>query len=153
MMRTPREALRWIRRHAIATMTPTRRFQSLVTEVVGGPVRGSWWSHPKGQVIFRLGESLHDSADVLTAKLVDGKITLLHRALWPALARFVMDPIRRRETMARLSPVAKKRLRAVERLGSLQLEKSTLAGSKELELSLLVHSGSVHTEKGSHATV
>jgi hypothetical protein len=44
-------------------------------------------------------------------------------------------------------------LRVVERRGTLRLDQASLPGRKELERSLLVHSGSMHTEKGSHAAV
>jgi len=153
MMRTPLEALRWIRRHGIATMTPTPRFQSLVAEVAGGPVRGSWWGHPKGKVMFRLAESLHDSPESTSAKLVDGKVTFLHRALWPALARVVTDVDWRKSAGYRLSPEAGRLLRVVEKRGTLRLDGAGLKCRKELESTLFVYSGSVHTEKGSHATV
>jgi hypothetical protein len=55
--------------------------------VAGGPIKGSWWGHPKGQEIFRLAEAVEDSGDVLVCKLIEGKVTYVHRRLWPALAR------------------------------------------------------------------
>jgi len=58
------------------------------------------------------------------------------------------------ETAARgLPPDVGRLFRTVETRGSLRLNEDSLPGRKELEQSLLVHSGSVHTEKGSHATV
>ena len=50
-------------------------------------MRGSWWAHPKGHEIFRLSRAIRGSADVLVCRLVDGKITYVHRRLWPALVR------------------------------------------------------------------
>lgn len=120
---------------------------SLVDAVAGGPVKGSWWGHPKGKVIYRLAEALHDSDEVLSLKLVDGKVTFLHRSLWPALARVVTDPEWRKATTRKISRAAGNVLRTVELKGSVS------PGQKELERSLLVHSGSMHTEKGSHTTV
>ena len=149
MIRTESEALEFVRKHGIVTMTASSR-PSLIEAIVGSPVKGSWWAHPKGRLIFKLADAVHDSKDVLSLKLVDGKVTFLHRSLWPALARVVDDEERRR----RLSPSARKLLARVERNGSLKAD--ALISKKDrdaLERSLLVHSGSVHTEKGSHATV
>ena len=60
---------------------------SLVQLIVGEPVRGSWWAHPKGNEILRLARSIRSSSDILVCRLVDGKITYVHRRLWPALVR------------------------------------------------------------------
>jgi hypothetical protein len=55
--------------------------------VAGGPIRGSWWSHPSSHAIFDALNVLADSPDVVRTRLVNGKVTLIHRRLWPALAR------------------------------------------------------------------
>jgi len=133
-------------------MTASAR-PSLVEAIVGGPVKGNWWGHAKGRLIFKLAESLHDSRNVISLKLVEGKVTFLHRSLWPALARVVTDPEWRRSTARGLSPDVGRLFRTVEGRGSLRLDEESIPGRKELERSLLVHSGSMHTEKGSHATV
>jgi len=53
----------------------------------GEPIRGSWWGHPAGHAIFDALNSLTESPDVVRTRLVNGKVTLVHRRLWPALAR------------------------------------------------------------------
>jgi hypothetical protein len=60
---------------------------SLAEAIAGGPIRGSWWGHPKGHDIFHAAEAVSDSAEVLVCKLIDGKITYVHRRLWPALVK------------------------------------------------------------------
>jgi len=55
--------------------------------VAGEPVTGSWWAHPKANEILRLSRSIRGSPDVLVCRLVDGKITYIHRRLWPAVVR------------------------------------------------------------------
>ena len=60
---------------------------SLAEAVAGGPIRGSWWGHPKAHEIFQVAEAVCESPDVLVCKLIDGKITYVHRRLWPALVR------------------------------------------------------------------
>ena len=59
-----------------------------VAELVAGePIRGSWWAHPDSHAIFAAINELADSPDVVRLRLVKGKITLVHRRVWPALAR------------------------------------------------------------------
>jgi hypothetical protein len=59
-----------------------------VAELVAGePIQGSWWSHPKSHTIFAVINDLADSPDVVRMRLLNRRITLVHRRLWPALAR------------------------------------------------------------------
>ncbi|HEV7758531.1 MAG TPA: hypothetical protein VGO78_06065 [Acidimicrobiales bacterium] len=59
-----------------------------VAELVAGePIRGSWWGHPQSHAIFAVVNQLADSPDVVRLRLVKGKVTLVHRRLWPALVR------------------------------------------------------------------
>jgi hypothetical protein len=59
-----------------------------VAEMVAGEqIQGSWWGHPKGHEIYAVINDLADSPDVVRLRLVKGKVTLVHRRLWPALAR------------------------------------------------------------------
>ena len=59
-----------------------------VAELVAGePIKGSWWGHPAGHTVFNTLESLSESPDVIRLRLVNGKVTLVHRRLWPALVR------------------------------------------------------------------
>ena len=152
MISTPRQALEFVRTHGVVTMTASSR-PSLVEAIAGGPVKGSWWGHPKGNVIFRLAEFLHDSPEIISAKLLGGKVTFVHEMLWPALARVVTDRAWRLSVGRGISNEARELMRVVERRGTLRLDQNPMKGRKELENSLLVHGGSMHTEKGSHAAV
>ena len=59
-----------------------------VAELIAGePIRGSWWGHRSGHAIFHELETLSDSPDVVRLRLVNGKVTLVHRRVWPALVR------------------------------------------------------------------
>ena len=59
-----------------------------VAELVAGePITGSWWSHPASHSIFEAINELADSPDVVRLRLVNGKVTLVHRRVWPALVR------------------------------------------------------------------
>jgi hypothetical protein len=59
-----------------------------VAEIVAGePIKGSWWGHPAGHDIFGVLNDLAASPDVVRLRLVRGRVTLVHRRLWPALVR------------------------------------------------------------------
>jgi hypothetical protein len=55
--------------------------------VAGEPIAGSWWGHPAHHQIFDAINRLADSPDVARMRLVNHKVTLVHRRLWPALLR------------------------------------------------------------------
>jgi hypothetical protein len=84
-----KQALAWVEECGIAVESARARVPSLAQIVIGEPVRGSWWAHPKANEILRLSRSIRGSPDVLVCRLVDGKITYIHRRLWPALVRLV----------------------------------------------------------------
>ncbi|HVH66411.1 MAG TPA: hypothetical protein VM716_00940 [Gemmatimonadales bacterium] len=93
---TRRGALAFVRRHGIVLESARGPVPSLAEAVVGGPIRGSWWGHAKGKQIFWLTRALRDSPDVLVCRLVGGKVTFVHRRLWPALVRLARVLGRRR---------------------------------------------------------
>jgi hypothetical protein len=82
-----KQALAWVKKCGTAVESARASVPSLAQAVAGEPVRGSWWAHPKANDIFRLSRSIRSSPDVLVCRLVDGKITYVHRRLWPALVR------------------------------------------------------------------
>ena len=84
---TPRAALAFVRRHGVVLEGARGPVPNLVEAVVGGPIRGSWWGHKKGKEIFWLTRAVRDSPEVLVCRLVAGKVTYVHRRLWPALVR------------------------------------------------------------------
>jgi len=84
---TSRQALAFIREHGVVLEAAQGPVPSLAAVIAGGPIRGSWWSHPKSQEIFAVTRAIRDSEDVLVCRLVRGKITFVHRRLWPALVR------------------------------------------------------------------
>ena len=84
---TSDEAIAFVRDHGVVLQAARGPVPSLAEAIAGGPIRGSWWGHPKGQEIFRLAEAVSDSGDVLVCKLIDGKVTYVHRRLWPALVK------------------------------------------------------------------
>lgn len=84
---SPEEGLAFVQKHGVVLQAARGPVPSLAEAVAGGPIRGSWWGHPKGRQIFRVAEAICESPDVLVCKFVEGKITYIHRRLWPALVR------------------------------------------------------------------
>ena len=118
-----------------------------VTRLVAGVrIKGSWWGHPKGVEIYNLLGDLHDHRDVAFAKLVNGKRTLVHRSLWPALLGAALSG--EAWQTAKLSKAATALLKRVRKAGLLQ---TTGDAARELEARLLAHGTSVHTPTGDHA--
>jgi hypothetical protein len=84
---TPAEALAFVHTYGVVLESGTGPVPSLASVIAGEPIRGSWWSHARSHEIFALTRVVRDCADVLVCRLVDGKITYVHRRLWPALVR------------------------------------------------------------------
>ena len=81
------QALRFIAKHGIVLEAARGPVPSLLEVALGGRPRGSWWEHPCGKEFFWLTRAVRASRDVLVCRLVSGKVTYVHRRLWPALAR------------------------------------------------------------------
>ena len=84
---TPRQALAFVEKRGIVLESAHGPAPSLAETIAGEPLRGSWWGHPKGDAIFVCSRAIRNSNDVLTCRLIDGKVTYVHRRLWPALVR------------------------------------------------------------------
>jgi hypothetical protein len=84
---TESEALAFVRTHGVVLESATGPVPSLAGAIAGAPIRGSWWAHARSAEIFALTRAVRDSPDVLVCRLVDGKITYVHRRLWPSLVR------------------------------------------------------------------
>ena len=84
---TPRQAIAFVRKHGVVLEAAAGPVPSLANAIAGEPIRGNWWGHLRGREIFALTRAVRDSDDVLVCRVVAGKITYVHRRLWPALAR------------------------------------------------------------------
>ena len=79
-------ALDFVREHGVVLVSASGPAPKLTEAIAGEKIKGSWWGHPKGKHIYAVLEAVSDDADVLVCRLVDDKLTLVHRRLWPALA-------------------------------------------------------------------
>ena len=80
-------ALAFIETHGVVLASAHGAAPRLIDAIAGETIVGNWWSHPKANAIYAVLERASGSPDVLPCRLVDGKVTLVHRRLWPALVR------------------------------------------------------------------
>lgn len=135
---------------------------SLVGIIVDEPLRSSWWGHPRGHVIYHAMNELDDDPAILSTKLIAGKVTYVHRSLWPAIYR--LGTAREPWQLEDLAAGAQWLLDEVDAEGALQTSlvtpppavrsgKRVADLARELERRLLVHATEVHTASGAHAKV
>lgn len=84
---TADEAISFIQSHGVVLAAAKGPVPRLTEAIVNEPIKGSWWAHPKSHQIFAVLQAVADSEDVLVCRLVNGKVTFIHRRLWPALVR------------------------------------------------------------------
>ena len=140
-------------------MQADSKLPSVVTLLVGEPVRGSWWGHPMGDAIHIVNTELKEHPDIIATYLLSGKITFIHRRAWPALFGVALsgEPWQSQD----LQPLARRILGHVTKKQSVRSDDESIfgelsgaerrAGIRELERRLLVHSTDAHTEAGTHA--
>jgi len=95
------DPVEFVARHGVVLASGKGRVPNLAEAVAGAPIRGGWWGHPKGREIFRALQAAGDSPDVLCFRLVERKITFVHRRLWPALVRLAAELGKERLTAIR----------------------------------------------------
>jgi len=84
---TAEEALAFVRQHGVVLASARGTAPRLTEAIVGEDIKGSWWAHPRSSHIYSILEAVTDSDQVLVCRLIGGKITLVHRRLWPSLVR------------------------------------------------------------------
>jgi hypothetical protein len=84
---TPKQAITFVKANGVVLESGRGPVPNLAEAIAGEPIRGSWWAHPKADTIFLCSRAIRESADVLVCRLVGGKVTYVHRRLWPALVR------------------------------------------------------------------
>jgi hypothetical protein len=116
-----------------------------LVSVVGtlvGKLSRSWWDHPRGEEIYRCLGTLDE--DAIATKLISGKVTFVHRRLWPAL--YAVGGAREPWQTRGLSSAAKALLKKLP-------VRASGPAVRELEKRLLVRGREEHTESGRHEIV
>jgi len=143
------------KRHGLLLLSDPE-LPSLVTLIAGESVKGSWWGHPKGNLIYNLSQQLEDDPEILVVKLVNKKITYVHKRHWNALFSIVLE--KQDWQMKGLLTEHKSLLRIIQKKGFLRADEAFLKKTpteigkyaSKLEEKLLIYSQSVHTESGKH---
>lgn len=84
---TPEEAIAFVKTQGVVLESGSGPVPNLAETVVGAPIRGSWWGHPKGHEIFLLTLAVRSSKETLVCRLLEGKVTYVHRRIWAAVVR------------------------------------------------------------------
>ena len=80
-------ALAFVEEHGVVLVSAKGDAPRLTEVIVGEAIQGSWWAHPKSHRIFAVLSAVADSGQVLLCRLVGGKVTMVHRRVWPHLVR------------------------------------------------------------------
>lgn len=81
------DPLAWVREQGVVLQSARGPVPNLAEHVVGEPIRGSWWGHAASDEIFAALNRVRRSDAVVATRLIEGRVTLIHRRLWPALVR------------------------------------------------------------------
>ena len=84
---TAKEAMAFVRNHGVVLASAKGPVPCLTEAIVGEPIKGSWWGHAQSHHLYAVLQAVTDSEEVLVCRLLNGKITLVHRRLWPSLVR------------------------------------------------------------------
>jgi hypothetical protein len=156
------EALRQLDEYGLLLLQDAQ-LPSITTIVAGGAIRGSWLADSHAHGTYDVLVALEDHADVLFTKLLAGKVTMVHRRLWPAV--LATATARAAWQFEAMSSGAKWVLEEVDRLTSVQTDLLSPPlgmlrhrgeiprAARELERRLLVHATEIHTPSGKHAKV
>lgn len=81
------QVIRFIRQRGVVLESAIGQEPSLARRVARGQIRGSWWSHRERKRIYAAIRRARESKAVLVCGLARGRITYIHRRLWPCFVR------------------------------------------------------------------
>ena len=84
---TIEQAIEWVKEEGVVLEAADGPVVCLAWKVAGESIKGSWWGHAASQEIFALTRALRAFPDVLVCRLINGRVTYVHRRLWPAIIR------------------------------------------------------------------
>ena len=97
---TVRRALSFVEKTGVVLESGRGPVPNLIDAIAGGPVQGGLAAHPQARLLQELLRAVRASPDILVCKLVQGRVTFVHRRLWPALVR--LAPTRGTKILDRL---------------------------------------------------
>ncbi len=158
-IRDVRSAIAFIKDRRILLATGHSSLPCLAEGITGRALVGSWMADRHVYRIYAIVKAILKIPSVVAVPLILGKLTLLHRSLAPAAARFAADPARRQLAIAQLPRLARQLLAQVEAEGEVRMDRLSVPTSQGrrarglLERELLVVSRDLHTEHGYHTSV
>jgi len=87
----PFDPVEFVRDHGIVLESAKGQVPTLAEAIAREVIRGNWWQHPKSRQIFIATRRVRESADILVSRHLGGRITYVHRRLWPALYKLRRD--------------------------------------------------------------
>jgi hypothetical protein len=84
---TPKQALAFVKKHGVVLASAKGPVPRMTEIIAGEAIKGSWWAHAQSRQIYATLRSLEKDPDILVCRLVGGKVSFVHRRLWPALIR------------------------------------------------------------------
>jgi hypothetical protein len=86
---SPRAAatLAWLRDQGVVLQSARGPVPNVAEFIAGEPIRGSWWGHRAGKEIYAILSELDEHPDLVSTRLINQKITLLHARVWPSVVR------------------------------------------------------------------
>ena len=140
-----------LERHGLL-LSHDARLPSVTAIVAGEAVKGSWWGHARGNEIFHTLGQIED--EVGWAKLLAGKVTLVHRRLWPALLGVATSGAEwQSEGLAKDAAALAARVKKEGSVRAEDLDRAQRKHVADLEKRLLVSTRDEHTESGHHTRI
>lgn len=97
----PKQAwAKFVEKHGVVLASAKGPVPSVAEAIAKETIVGSWWSHPRAQEIFDALSEIDDDTDIRCFKLVDHKVTYVHKRLWPALAKLAQAGVLDAERVA-----------------------------------------------------
>ncbi len=135
-----------------------REFTSVANIVTGETIRGSWWAHPKSNVVYWVCQDLEAHPRIAEARLLAGKVTHIWDTLWADVTAVAVA--RASWQIDGLSSAAQRLLEQVD-ANTVDTSNTSWDATTEklgdvcraLERRLLVRSDEIHTSSGRHAKV
>jgi hypothetical protein len=79
--------LEWIADQGIVLQSARGPVPNVAQFIAGEPIPGSWWGHRAGKEIYAVLSLLDESPDLVSTRLINHKITLVHARVWPSVVR------------------------------------------------------------------
>jgi hypothetical protein len=77
----------WIREHGVVLQSARGPVPNVAQFIAGEPIRGSWWGHRAAKEIYAVLSVIDESPEIVSTRLINDKVTLLHARVWPSVVR------------------------------------------------------------------